>query len=333
MYYDPNIEAAAAAAPVVADPVERVPGLVLHVDGDYLAYFAAGNDETEPGFAKVNALGYIEAYRAATGADKVVVHNTAKGCNKGERYLAATVKPYQGQRDNGRKPKNHGYLQSFLMDYSGDVFQSKTWATREADDGIGACALFAVGRKPDHIAIATRDKDLRMLPGLHINWMTRQLTRVPPGAYEVVGEDGKIYGLKWFWLQMLMGDTADHIPGLERMRTDNPDGTFKRLVQCGEKTALKVLEDYTTSEEAGERVWYEYKRGYLTKVSDAADRFVEQAALLWMRTDRDATLLDFLTHNGPSRINHFFCDEIRAAAERLANRVASARKQINSLGS
>lgn len=330
MYMD-AIAAAAEAAPVEIKPAERVPGLVLHVDGDYLAYYASGNDETEPGMARINALGYIEAFRACVGADKIVVHNTAKGCHKGERYLAATVKPYQGQRDTGRKPKNHGYLQNFLMDYTGDVFQPKTWATREADDGIGACALFAVGRKPDYIAIATADKDLRMLPGAHINWRNRTVTRVPPGAYEVIGTDGKLYGLKWFWMQMLMGDAADNCPGLEQYRTVGKGGfQWKR---CGEKTAASLLDDCPTNDDACRQVIDLYRYGYEEQGEDfAMDRFVEQAALLWMRTDRDAHLLDFAKHEGPSRINVNFNDRVWAAVDRLAARVESARKQINSFG-
>lgn len=331
MYMD-QIAAAAEAAPVVIAPATRVPGLVLHVDGDYLAYYASGNDDTDAGWAKTNALSMIEAYRAVSGADKIVVHNTAKGCHKGERYLAASVKPYQGQRDSGRRPKNHGYLQDFLMDYKGDVFTTKTWATREADDGIGACALYAVGRNPNYIAIATADKDLRMLPGLHIDWRSRAVTKVEPGCYITVGTNQKLYGLKWFWLQMLQGDTADHIPGLERYKVTNDDGSFRRFAPCGEKTAEKMLEGTTSSEEASRIVLNEYIKGYPTKLTDALDRFVEQACLLWMRTDANATLTDFATHMGPSRINHHFCKDVMAAVTRLEERVASARKQINSFG-
>jgi hypothetical protein len=301
------------------------------VDGDYLAYYGAGNDDTDPGMAKVNALGYIEAFRAVVGADKIVVHMTSKGCNKGERFLAATVKPYQGQRDSGRKPKNHGYLQKFLMDYDGDVFQSKTWATREADDGIGACALYAVDKKPSYIAIATADKDLRMLPGKHIVWRTREVVTVPPGAYEVIGPGDKVYGLKWFWLQMLMGDGADNCPGLQWAFLPNAKGEAK-LTKIGEARAATLLADCADTDEAGRRVLDLYLNGYNSSPEFAMDRFVEQAALLWMRTDRTGSLTDFATHTGASRINGCFTQPVWDAVERLSERVEIARKQINSLG-
>lgn len=335
MYLD-MIEQAAGAAPQDNRPAPLVPGLVLHVDGDYLAYYASGKDETTQGEARLNAIGIIDGFRAKVGAEKVVVHNTERGCHKGERFLVATVKPYQGQRDGDRKPKNHAYLQQWLMDYEGDLYQAKNWRTREADDGIGACAHFAVGKAPGYVAIATRDKDLRMLPGYHLDWLTRDVTVVNPGDYEVIGSNGKLYGLKWFWQQMLEGDTADNCPGLERIRTDNKDGSFKGYKKCGPKTAEDLLRGAANSDEAGMVVWHEYKRAYssyVEPVANAADRFVEQAALLWMRCGRTAEVTDFADHAGHSRINSFFDEELWAAVKRLDERVKSARNEINSLRS
>lgn len=332
MYLD-AIAQAAEATPQAVVNVAMVPGLVLHVDGDYLAYYASGNDDTTPGEARLNAFAIIEGYRAAVGAEKVVVHNTGRGCHKGERFLIATVKPYQGQRDSGRKPKNHAYLQQVLMEYEGSAFLSKTWATREADDGIGACAHFAIGKPPGYVGIATRDKDLRMLPGYHVNWMTRQVTVVPPGAYDVVGADGKQYGLKFFWLQMLQGDTADNCPGLQQVRISNPDGTFKTFKKIGEKGAEAMLAGTKTSDEAGRIVLKAYLEGYSGIRELAMDRFCEQAALMWMRCDRTGSFTDFAYHAGHSKISTIFDEEVWAAVKRLEDRVKSARTKINSFGS
>lgn len=331
MYLD-AIEAAANAAPQDNRPAPIVPGLVLHVDGDYLAYYCGGNEDTTVADARLNALAFIESYRAIVGADKVVVHTTAKGCQKGERFLIATVKPYQGQRTGDYKPKHKDYLLQFFMEYDGSAFKPKVWTTREADDGIAACAHFAVGKQPGYIAIATRDKDLRMLPGVHIDWVTRQLTTVAPGAYEVIGENGKLYGTKWFWIQMLMGDTADNCPGLEYVRTDNKDGTMKGLKKIGEAGAFKALADAKDCQEAGRIVLNEYIRGYPSSKEFALDRFCEQAALLWMRCDFDGRIADFAHHAGHSRINHIFDEDVWAAVKRLEQRVESARAEINSFG-
>jgi 5''-3'' exonuclease (including N-terminal domain of PolI) len=351
--YEEAIAAAAAAAPTMIPPAVVVPGLELHVDGDYLAYYAAGNDETTAGESRLNAINLLDAFRAATGATKIIVHNTAKGCQKGERYLIATVKPYQGQRDTGRKPKNHGYLQDWLMSYEGPLFRTKNWATREADDGIAACAHYAVGRNPGYIAIATADKDLRMLPGLHIDWLKRNLVRVMPGAYDVVGpeiekikagvvikERGKQYGLKFFFMQLLMGDTADNCPGLPEYRSYNAksETTYKKL---GEKTAYDLLDDCPDILSAVNQVCDLYFENYHREqrwaarrgdgFTEWADRLAEQAALMWMRLDNAASVSDFATHKGHSRIP--WPQEVLAAAQRLEERVKLARQALNHTGS
>jgi DNA polymerase-1 len=326
--FDAAIAAIAEAQPHRAEVLPMTPGLVAHIDGDYLAYYASGNDETEPGQARQNAIDLIQAFAARIGAESVVVHNTANGCHKGERYLVATVRPYQGQRKGDRKPKNHAYLQDWLQSYEGSLFLAKNWTSREADDGIAACAHFAIGKSPGYAGIATRDKDLRMLPGLHVNWMTRQVTRVEPGDYEVIGEDGKLYGLKWFFAQMLMGDDADHCPGLERYL----DGD--RFKPCGEKTALKLLAGCASTEDACRAVMQLYRDGYRESgATYADDRFCEQAALLWMRLGNEAPVADFARHAGFSRINHAFDPALWAAVERLEERVSNSRKQIDAFGS
>lgn len=329
--FDDAIAAAAATAPTIRAQVPLVPGLQLNIDGDYLAYYASGKEGTTPGEARLNAIGIIDAFRTRVGADNVVVHNTAKNSHKGERYLVATVKPYQAQRVGSQKPANQPYLQDWIQGYTGPTFLSKTWVGREADDGIGACALYATSQPLGYAAIATRDKDMRMLPGMHINWLEHQVTRVEPGAYDVIGEDGLQYGLKFFWLQMLMGDAADNIPGLERIRTDNPDKSFKGFKTIGEKGAAEVLKHCRSNEDAYYMVRHEYVRGYNTSTDFALDRFCEQAALLWMRCGNDAAVADFAHHAGPSRINQHFDQLMWDAVERLETRVTNARNQINEL--
>jgi hypothetical protein len=329
--FDAAIAAVAEAAPHKVEMVPVVPGLTVHIDGDYLAYHAAGNEDCTPGQARQNAIDRITSSMSRIGADSAVVHNTAKGCQKGERYLIATVKPYQGQRDGDRKPKNHAYLQDWLQSYEGNLFRTKNWSTREADDGMGACAHFATGKQPGYAGIATRDKDLRMLPGVHICWANPSIvTRVPPGAYDVRGEDGKQYGLKFFFIQMLMGDTADNCPGLELYQKTNAKGEMV-WSKCGEKTAEMLLGHCRSTQEACETVIGHYVRGYNTSLEFALDRFCEQAALLWMRLGNDAAVGDFAHHNGFSRINHCFDNAVWAAVERLETRVKVAREQISAL--
>ena len=268
-----KIAQAAAEKPQVGPGVfpAVVPGRVLHLDGDYLAYFASGNDDTEPGQARRNAFDRIVLTRMRCGAESVTLHLSASGCTKAHRYLIATVKPYQGQRNAARKPKNWAYLREVLEHYEGPRFKPKVWVTREADDGMAYCAYL------QHIAISTRDKDMRMLPGLHVNWMTYQLTEVPPGAWDVIGEDGDQYGLKWFYLQLLQGDTADNISGVPRLFGST----------CGDARAAKYLATAPDRDEAYDRVQAAYAEFYKEAWPDA---LIEQAGLLWLRTDAQASL-------------------------------------------
>lgn len=307
---------AAAAAPMpestVPSPVE---GLVVHVDGDYCAYFCSGNDDTDAGTARRILLNKLEQLQRVSGATSCIVHMTDPASRKGERYLAATLKPYQGQRKAGRKPRNWAMLREFMSDYDGHKFRTKNWLEREADDGIAYVAHHAALHN-SRAVIATADKDMRMLPGTHVVWATRQLVEVPFNAYEVAGPDGKTYGHKFFWLQCLMGDSADHIPGLPKYK--NAGG---KLVPIAEKTAELMLGGTESNTDAFLIVRELYRSYY----EDAwADALAEQMSLLWLRTDRHASIKNFLNvcpQDG----------EMNAAAVRLESRVTSKRAELEQL--
>lgn len=259
-----------------------VPGRRIHIDGDMIAYWAGGNDETTVDVSRQVAANKIEAMRMQAGAESVVLHLTAASSSKGDRYLIATVKPYQGQRSSSRKPKNWGYLRDWMENYKGDAFKVKLWGTREADDGL---ALMTVLEQEP--VISTKDKDMRMLTGCwHMDWDTMAMHFVPVGTFDVVVNE-KQYGHKWFWLQTLHGDTADHIPGLPFYIDPND-----KPKQCGEKTAAKLLEGVIDNGMAFSVVRTLYE-GYYG--NEWAARLLEQALLLWLRTDKHAVLDNVFT--------------------------------------
>lgn len=293
-----------------------VPGRVLLVDGDYLAYYCAGNDECEPGRARQNAIGRIESMKAAAGCERVVVHLTSPGSDKGGRYIIATVKPYQGKRGGGH-PKNWAYLREWMEGYKGDLFTTKTWGTREADDGL---AYHAAVLGVDKAVIATADKDLRMVPAWHLSWREYTMTRLDQ-EFAIVGDDGKLYGHKWFWMQVLQGDGADDIPGLPKYVT--LDDKAKAM---GEKTAEKFLAEATNDKEAITVVAALYRTFYK---EEWPDRLVEQMALLWMRRDRDAQIEDLLwvVHEDCG-----FYSRIEQAVHDLAARVEQAKQEVATIG-
>ena len=306
------VEATAADAPHMNPVPPVVPGRTLHVDGDIIAYWAGGNDETPVGISRMTALNKIAQMQEYSGAERVVVHLTAESSTKGDRYIIATVKPYQGHRKSGRKPKNWEYLRRWMESYEGPAFRVKIWATREADDGMALMAYHADGND----VTATKDKDMRMLPGWHLDWDTLAMVHVPVDTYDLV-HDGKQYGIKWFWLQMLQGDTADNIPGLP-MYQGKP---------VGPKTAEAMLHLAETRADA--QAWVEvayhdlYGGGW-------ADALVEQALLLWLRTDNGANIYNVLTVLGNSpairraldKVNKRI-EEVYAEAQRITSQVPS----------
>lgn len=284
-----------------AKPVrQHNPRVIAHVDGDYMAYFAAGSENCSAGDARRNVLSRCAQLQHISGAGKVVMHLTHAASTKGDRFLAATTQPYQGQRHTGRKPNNWAFLREWMENYDGPAFTPKIWMTREADDGIAYVNEGAAIHANILHVVHSADKDMRMFCGVHVDWDGFGITEVPHGAYDVVGENGLQYGHKWFWMQMLHGDTADNIPGLPRV---------------GKATAEQLLFGTTCNAEAAAVV-----RGKYNEVLGEEWRatFAEQAVLLWMRTDRDAHLLDVLSLG-------VFGPQLVAAFRALADSVAEKR--------
>lgn len=283
-----------------------VVGLVGHIDGDFLAYFAAGGDKMSVGASRSTINSRVERFKKLSGAERVVMHLTCGGSNKGERYLIAQSKPYQGNRKNSKHPANWQFCRDYMTDHAAGLFIPKVWVDREADDGMAYCCNKRSEEGPHLPPILAHDKDMRMFAGVHYNWVTWERTEVPHGAYEVIGADGLLYGHKWFWMQLITGDSADNIQGLPNQ---------------GEAKATACLEGTTNNSEAFSAVAALYER----RIGEGwQHHLVEQAALLWMRVDARADTLDFL------RLGVFPTD-IRDAANELRDRVKAQRKTLEDL--
>jgi hypothetical protein len=273
------IAAAANASPMAAGSVPLIPKRTLLVDGDGLAYYCAGNDDTDAGEARQRLIDKVRGAARIVGAERIIILLTASGSHKGHRYAVARVKPYQGQRANSRRPKNWQVLRDYL--HSGSTpFEVEATVTAEADDLFGWWAY----NYPDDVVIYTQDKDMRMLPGMHLDWVSHRVHTVEYTKallverelmYNVVPKDSvfndKQYGHKWFWLQMLHGDTADNIPGLPKVELAG------KLKPVGEVTAAKFL--------AGvDSLPHTVAAYYTTYYGDRwLVEMLEQAVLLWMR--------------------------------------------------
>jgi hypothetical protein len=276
--------AAAIAAAADTQPHARpskVAGRTLLVDGDGLAYDCAGNDDTPSGVARRNMEDKIASAMRAAGADRVMILATSRASHKGHRYAIARVKPYQGKRDSSRRPKNWAFLRELIERDPRAVVTD----TLEADDLFH---INSVRLGDDNVALLTEDKDMRMVPGWHLHWQTHALVRVHPETWATEA-GGKVFGRKWFWLQMLHGDSTDNIPGLPQWV--NEKGTRK---PCGPVTAENLLADCKGEPWARSAVCKAYRDSY---GEGWEAQLLEQACLLWMRrTDR---LFDCTAPGGP----------------------------------
>lgn len=99
---------------------------------------------------------------------------------------------YKANRKGKPLPKWLDTCREFLVTEWG----AKVTEGYEADDALGI-------EQTDQTIICSLDKDLLMIPGMHYNWVKEETKYISPEQ-----------GLKHFWTQMIVGDTADNIFGI-----------------------------------------------------------------------------------------------------------------------
>lgn len=280
-----------------------VKGRVLHIDADFLAYMMSYEKEgNHIPFEDMcfNVKGQVEKMRLMAGAESVFLHLTPGTSDKGGRGAIAIQKEYQGNRkDRDRPEKLH-----ILREWMGKNYPAQLYHDCEADDGMSS-AQWAMVRNGfrERSVICSKDKDLLMVPGWHMDWDTFELAQSVdetgnPNEFGYTYLDSsksaskiKGFGTKFFWGQMLTGDTADNIAGL-------PFVCGKHLSKP--KKIGPVLADYYLSdlwndkdafnlvkglyEACGQEVGFKH---WSTGENVPWQRvFVAEAQLLWMRRDR-----------------------------------------------
>lgn len=155
------------------------------------------------------------------------------------RNEVAVTAPYKGNRTDKAKPVHLQLLREYLV----TAWDAKVSDGQEADDDIAIRAT----ELGDEALIVSLDKDFLQVPVWHYNFLKKEKKHVS------VEE-----GLRFFYKQILMGDTADNIKGVWRV---------------GPVKADKMLEGLTTEQE-----WYQCCVEALGK-----ERVLENARLLWLR--------------------------------------------------
>lgn len=220
------------------------------VDGDIILYavaFAAKDDPTE--YALKSTRSAVEQVMYDVGADSISLYLTGSGNYRID--LGCETYPYKGNRKS-EKPEHFAEIRRFMIENLGAI----EIIGEEADDALGYHAC-----EQGH-GIATIDKDLDGVPGLHYNWRKKEMYYVSP-------EDAD----RFFYKQLLTGDSTDNIPGL-----------YKRLGKRVTKKIYETLDNLDTPTEM-----YDFVR------ATYSDAFDEVGMLL---DEREEILDDWLLRQG-----------------------------------
>ena len=254
----------AAAVPALFDKTAE-PGRVLILDGDGPAYVAAATVARLDTAIRRFQLSVLETMYMC-GAESALVHFTASGGSKGNRYRMVGVKPYQGNRDNKEKPSLLEPLREAMSLEENMTPDMRCWLHTdiEADDAM----MHDAYQFRERGVIVSDDKDLRCTPWLYYDKDTGTVrgavtdgvgelwVKKTAGGTKLLG-----HGPVFFWAQLLMGDTADNVAGLVRDAANKQVGpvyTHKALaplLQHGiDAVANAVIEKYAA---VGQNPWPE----------------------------------------------------------------------------
>jgi DNA polymerase-1 len=282
---------------------EPVPGRVAHIDADFMCYQVSAETKDELSGLKprrslddmkYNARQGLNYLMRCAGATSYIAHLTPSGSNKGNRDAIALTKGYQANRDGKEKAEHIETIRTYI----GEELPSAIHLDCEADDGMSMANYAAKARGESHLSvIVSKDKDLRIPPGLHYDFDSDEVVYVddPFGDIWVdrTKKSPKVlgWGTKFFWCQLLMGDPADNINGIPSIpHAKNKDKDSK----VGAITAYGLIEPCTSDAEcfalckklwASSRYeWHDYRDGSPTTWGQ---HMLADMKLLWMRREPD----------------------------------------------
>jgi len=160
------------------------------IDGDIIVYRgAASAEEEEAWVALARADQMIQDILADTGATSYNVYLT--GTDNFRREIAPS---YKANRPDSR-PKHWEAVREFLVTHH----KAQMCNGYEADDEMG----IQQDKKTMSTVICSIDKDLFQIPGRHYNFVKK--------VHNVVTPEN---GLKFLYMQSLIGDRSDNIIGV-----------------------------------------------------------------------------------------------------------------------
>lgn len=239
---------------------------VLIMDGDGACYVATADaKKLETAVKRFHTQVLEKMY--LTQAESARVHITPKGCVKNYRDWLLGAKPYQGNRINKEKPMLLEPLRAMLESHfsTHDYIRVIGHLDKEADDGIMQ-DCYSI----PNTVMYSEDKDLCIVPTVRYNHKTGNFDRIldryghisldySTSTTKVIG-----HGTKFFWAQMLMGDTADNVKGLK-----NYNGKL-----CGAVKAHEILSNCVSEADAANAVFDGYR--------SIGQNILPEAECLWL---------------------------------------------------
>jgi 5'-3' exonuclease len=228
------------------------------VDADPLVYMVGFGHDNMPFKYQCKMMdSFIEDILQSVEATDAKLYLTGKGNFREE---VAQFQRYKGNRDGTHRPRKYRELRDYLI----AVWDAELVEGMEADDAVGIDAYRCRDERIDYI-ICTIDKDLLMLEGNHYNYKRKE--------FDVMSE---IETWRFFFTQMLTGDSSDHIPGL-----------FKVTGTRASKAIKEQLLELSTCVEMAEYV----KKTYMEKGA-TSEVLKEIATLLWIRRTENGMELE-----------------------------------------
>jgi 5'-3' exonuclease len=186
------------------------------IDGDVLLYMSIWNTESK----KESQEKFDELFNNTM--ESVFATDYVMAFGGPNNFRVDLYPEYKANRSKSKSTRPDWFL-----DLKSDIVENYEGASLsdncEADDMVRIWALEADAANADRVVISV-DKDLDCIAGFHYNPRKQLLYDVNP---EVAN--------KFYWQQILMGDSVDNIPGIPGI---------------GPKKAEKILEGVTCYEEA-----------------------------------------------------------------------------------
>lgn len=195
--------------------------------------------------------------------EKAVNHRMAIA--KTAPYKAGRVKPTRWTFTDGQwvpdpntsaqfRPVHYKAIREYL-----DTYYSPIWVIEgEADDAVAEAAYNAEMEGLDYLVVHV-DKDLNQIVGKHYNPVRKE-------SYSVTG----VQALRFFYKQMLTGDSVDNILGVKQIG---------KTVGFGEAMAARFIDYLTTEEEMYDVIIKHYNEQYGSRGEEVA---TETGQLLYL---------------------------------------------------